>query len=197
MPPLTSLAPSIPRSITTRNHSISISLNDLLQTCRVSKLVLKKPYPVMSSPSATSSSRAAAKPQRVLACVLCQHRKVRCNRKFPCSNCEKAGAQCIPATLAQRQRRRRFPERELLERLRDYECLLRQNNIPFEPLHPPAAEKPSSTEVRDYDSIDDTRPQGSEATTIKSETAYEAKLRFLGMSKVTILTSSQELLASH
>jgi hypothetical protein len=35
----------------------------------------------------------------------------------------------------QRQRRRRFPERELLERVREYEELLRRNQIQFEPLH--------------------------------------------------------------
>lgn len=44
--------------------------------------------------------------------------------------------QCVPAALTPRQRRRRFAEKELLERLRHYEGLLRQNNVPFEPLHP-------------------------------------------------------------
>jgi ribosomal protein L13E len=76
-----------------------------------------------------------AKPQRILACVLCQQRKVRCDRKFPCANCTKAGVQCQSAALVQRQRRRRFPERELLERVREYEELLRRNQIQFEPLH--------------------------------------------------------------
>ena len=83
----------------------------------------------------TSDASAAVKPQRVLACVLCQQRKVKCDRKFPCSHCRRAGAQCVPAGLVQRQRRRRFPERELLERVRYYEGLLRQHNIKFEPLH--------------------------------------------------------------
>jgi hypothetical protein len=76
------------------------------------------------------------KTQRILACVLCQQRKVRCDRKFPCANCTKAGVQCVSAALAPRQRRRRFPERELLDRLRHYEELLRRNNISFQPLHP-------------------------------------------------------------
>lgn len=47
----------------------------------------------------------------------------------------KSRVQCVPATLSQRRRRRRFPERELLERLNRYESLLRQNNITFEPIH--------------------------------------------------------------
>lgn len=77
---------------------------------------------------------AVVKPQRVLACVLCQQRKVKCDRKFPCQNCTRAGVQCVP-TAAPRQRRRRFPERELLDRLAYYEDLLRKNNIKFETLH--------------------------------------------------------------
>ncbi|KAF3941272.1 hypothetical protein ABW19_dt0200310 [Dactylella cylindrospora] len=82
----------------------------------------------------------AAKPQRVLACILCQQRKIKCDRKFPCANCARNGAHCVPAALVPRQRRRRFPERELLERLRHYESLLRQNKINFEPLHMPSTE---------------------------------------------------------
>ncbi|KAF2501908.1 hypothetical protein BU16DRAFT_522789 [Lophium mytilinum] len=130
-----------------------------------------------------TSSRVAAKSQRVLACVLCQQRKVKCNRKFPCTNCEKAGAQCVPATLAPRHRRRRFPERELLERLRDYEGLLRQNNIKFEPLHASIDEKPSpSLDGKSYDSADEVLLAGRAATAdrpkntiVKSETVYEPK----------------------
>lgn len=79
---------------------------------------------------------SVARSQRVLACVLCQQRKVKCDRKFPCANCVRVGVDCVPASLVPRQRRRRFAERELLERLRHYETLLRQNNINFRPLHP-------------------------------------------------------------
>lgn len=39
----------------------------------------------------------------------------------------------MPGSLG--PRRRRFPERELLLRLRKYEHLLRENQIKFEPLH--------------------------------------------------------------
>ncbi|KAH7133751.1 fungal-specific transcription factor domain-containing protein [Dactylonectria macrodidyma] len=92
--------------------------------------------------SATSTSATASFssqppiPKRLLACVLCHQRKVKCERKFPCSNCIKSGAQCVPTTVVPRQpRRRRFPERALLDRLRKYEDLLRKNNVSFEPLH--------------------------------------------------------------
>lgn len=92
----------------------------------------------MDGPATPQSDRAAVKGQRVLACQLCQQRKVKCNRMFPCANCVRAGARCVPATLVPRQRRRRFPERDLLARIRHYEALLQQHNIEFEPLHPPA-----------------------------------------------------------
>ena len=71
---------------------------------------------------------------RALACVSCQQRKIRCDRRFPCSNCNKSKVRCVPA-LPTRQRKQRFPERELLDRLRRYEALLRQHNVKFEPLH--------------------------------------------------------------
>lgn len=77
-----------------------------------------------------------SKSERVLACTLCQQRKVKCSREFPCSNCIKLGATCVPAGLVPRPRKRRFAERELLDRCRRYEDLLQQNSIRFEPLHP-------------------------------------------------------------
>lgn len=88
------------------------------------------------------SSQSRSKPQRALACVICQQRKVKCDRQFPCANCVKSRAQCVPATQVAR-RRRRFPERELLERLRHYEGLLRHHNIKFEPMHVDAKGTPS------------------------------------------------------
>jgi hypothetical protein len=115
------------------------------------------------------------KTQRVLACVLCQQRKVRCDRKFPCANCTKAGVQCISAALAPRQRRRRFPERELLERLRHYEELLRQNNISFEPLHPSSStvQTPQSTYASGHDA--EAQDQALEARIEDPATPSQAK----------------------
>lgn len=137
--------------------------------------------PDMSPPAISPSSRPS-KPQRVLACVRCQHRKVKCDRRFPCANCTTARAQCIPATVTSRgQRKRRFPERELLERLRKYEDLLRQNNINFEPLHKDPAGETESPETRGGQS-DEEQPESagipSPAATVKSEKVYEAKYVF-------------------
>ena len=55
----------------------------------------------------------------------------------------------MPATQP-RPRRRRFPERELLERLRRYETLMKQNGVNFDPLHDDAGMAKSSPQ--DYDS---------------------------------------------
>ncbi|KAK4442681.1 hypothetical protein QBC34DRAFT_418298 [Podospora aff. communis PSN243] len=86
-------------------------------------------------PPKASGAEPAGKVQRVLACVLCQQRKVKCDRVFPCSGCVRSGVQCVPGSMIARQRKRRFPERELLNRIRNYEALLRENHIKFEALH--------------------------------------------------------------
>ena len=142
-----------------------------------------------SLPVPDRPSQANTKPQRVLACVVCQKRKVKCDRRVPCTNCIRSQTQCVPAaTLVPRQRRRRFPERELLDRLRHYESLLRHSNIKFEPLHKDhlTTEKKSlnpDSEGRGYDSQDDEQlvtavgadQSSSHSMAIKSEKVYEAK----------------------
>lgn len=132
------------------------------------------------SSDAPPQSSLPLKPQRVLACVLCQQRKVKCDRKFPCANCVRSQAQCVPATLTRRRKRRRFPERELLDRLHNYEELLRQNNISFDPIHNDRA-----TENARLDAESDHEPERQEpetgradsvpSTTVDSEKSYGAK----------------------
>jgi hypothetical protein len=65
------------------------------------------------------------KQPRVLACVLCQHRKIKCDRNTPCSNCLKANVTCTPSTPAPARKRRR-PNQDLQERLARCEELLKQ-----------------------------------------------------------------------
>lgn len=143
----------------------------------------------MSPATTNCPSSQVAKPQRVLACLLCQQRKVKCDRKFPCANCIRFNAQCVPATtLGPRQRRRRFAERELLDRLRHYESLLRHSNIKFEPLHKnhsTTENKPSNpdNEGQGYDSQDDEQlvatadadQSSSPSMAVKSEIVFDAK----------------------
>lgn len=59
-------------------------------------------------------------------CILCQQRKVKCDRNDPCSNCARARVKCLSPNLLQpKKRKKRFPEAELLARLRRYEDVLR------------------------------------------------------------------------
>ncbi|OKL63914.1 hypothetical protein UA08_00618 [Talaromyces atroroseus] len=128
----------------------------------------------------SSSSAVTSKPPRVLACVLCQQRKVKCDRSFPCANCVRSRAQCVPATLSRRRRRRRFPERELLDRLRMYEDLLRQNSISFEPLHKDSPGDIKSNDARsDYDSeAHDAETAVPQPTLKRNERRYKQRSQF-------------------
>lgn len=103
------------------------------------------------------------RPQRVLACVNCQQRKVKCDRHFPCAHCMRLKTKCVPATQT-RSRKRRFPERELLSRLRQYEELLRQNKVPFDPLH----KQEESTHNEEGDASDDEQPVDENSTSTTS-----------------------------
>ncbi|PVH78804.1 hypothetical protein DL98DRAFT_572886 [Cadophora sp. DSE1049] len=80
----------------------------------------------MSTMPAKTPSRGTLDGTRKHPCVLCQQRKVKCDRNEPCANCVKARVDCIsPSTLPPKKRKKRFPEAELLARLRRYEDHLR------------------------------------------------------------------------
>ncbi|KAJ6084296.1 hypothetical protein N7486_011096 [Penicillium sp. IBT 16267x] len=121
------------------------------------------------------------KSQRTLACVNCQQRKIKCDREFPCANCLKQRTRCVPATQT-RPRKRRFPERELLSRLRKYEDLLRQNNVRFDPLHKDSGttgdEGGESSEEEQQ-----SQPNHSSPTRKRPESTYEPKNLWQAMSQ--------------
>ena len=133
--------------------------------------------PGASSPGVLHAPQGRG-PQRVLACVPCQQRKVKCERRFPCSNCVKHNLRCVPATPTL-QRKRRFPERELLDRLRRHEELLRRNNIEFEPLHRESALAERLRQEEGDEAGDEKRHGGgdgsSASASVKSESAYETR----------------------
>ena len=93
--------------------------------------------------------------------------------------CVKSRLQCVPATMVPRQRRRRFSERALLDRLRKYEDLLYQNNIPFEPLHSAIGEdspNPGASDDSRDEQVASTGPDVSTAVrSEKAESGREAK----------------------
>ncbi|OTB03781.1 hypothetical protein M426DRAFT_23509 [Hypoxylon sp. CI-4A] len=89
------------------------------------------------SNASASLDASMVKVTRGHSCVLCQQRKVRCDKSKPCSNCVKAGVECrVVPPQPPRRRKKRIPERDLVERLRKYETLLSQNGIEFDSLGP-------------------------------------------------------------
>lgn len=126
----------------------------------------------------TSIPSSSHKPRRVLSCMLCQQRKIKCDRKYPCSNCLKSRVQCVPATQFPRQRRKRFPERELLDRLRKYEDLLRQHNIKFEPLHKDSSIGKESPLVKSHDDSDDEQPKAATANASSPSSTFSSERVF-------------------
>lgn len=120
-------------------------------------------------PEPPSTASRSSKSQRVLACVLCQQRKVKCDRKFPCANCLKLKAECVPSALHPRRRKRRFPERELLDRVRKYERLLRQNKIDFDPL-----QKDNTVDLEPSHAADDHISPDEQAETLKGHPSSQS-----------------------
>ncbi|KAH8772687.1 fungal-specific transcription factor domain-containing protein [Diaporthe sp. PMI_573] len=88
-----------------------------------------------------AAANAPQKPPRILACVLCQHRKIKCDRNFPCANCVKANVACTPSTPAPARKRRR-PNQDLQERLARCEELLKEY-ASAKPPSPSPANSPS------------------------------------------------------
>jgi hypothetical protein len=79
------------------------------------------------------------KQPRVLSCVLCQKRKIKCDRTIPCANCIKANVTCTPSKPAPPRHRSR-PRKDLQERLSRCEALLKQySDKPDTPLPQPGS----------------------------------------------------------
>ncbi|KAL2191476.1 hypothetical protein L209DRAFT_56792 [Thermothelomyces heterothallicus CBS 203.75] len=78
-----------------------------------------------STPPPSQPGPVPSRKQRVLACELCQKRKIGCDRKFPCANCIKSNVAkyCVPATPAPRQKRK-VSQHGLNERLARCEAML-------------------------------------------------------------------------
>lgn len=79
-----------------------------------------------------ASARAAAglNPR---SCVTCRRRKVKCDKKQPCSNCARAKIECIFPGPGRAPRKSRKPaDGELMERLRRLEGVVRGLNAQVE-----------------------------------------------------------------
>ena len=82
------------------------------------------------SPASASGQTPLTKITRGHSCLLCQQRKVKCDRQKPCSNCIKAQAKCVPSTPSlPRRRKRKLTEIDLAAKLRKYEHLLKIHGV--------------------------------------------------------------------
>lgn len=114
---------------------------------------LRVTSPEASPSSPSTSGTTPSQPQvQFYSCLQCKHRKVKCDRIDPCSNCQKAGAECVYRTPPPPNRKKRKHqqeviqqgsaevvdaqvfvinstserEQELLEKIRKYESLLKE-----------------------------------------------------------------------
>lgn len=87
-------------------------------------------------PSSQTPSLPTSANLRPYSCILCKTRKVKCDRVNPCSNCRRAGVDCIFRAPAPPRRKKRSEKeggrrrevsvgRGMQARLRKYEGLLR------------------------------------------------------------------------
>lgn len=117
--------------------------------------------PSFASPGHVAvSHEASIKLTRGHSCVLCQQRKVRCDKNKPCANCVKAGVDCkVVPPQPPRRRKKKPQERDLIDRLRKYESLLSKHGVDFEPIGH-AFRSLDPTSVDDIDDIE----HGSESS---------------------------------
>ncbi|KAF9247554.1 transcriptional regulator family: Fungal Specific TF [Penicillium roqueforti] len=83
--------------------------------------------PLPPNLAATFPRHAATEPPSSTSrsCVTCRRRKVRCNKRSPCSNCTKAGIDCtFPPPGRAPRKSKRPPDAELLSRLRRLEGVI-------------------------------------------------------------------------
>ncbi len=79
------------------------------------------------SPLSPSTGPTTEQPH---SCVICQRRKVKCERKLPCSNCVKHGAFCeFRAPVPPRRRKRQSSDPDVHAKLKRAEVLLQGYGI--------------------------------------------------------------------
>ncbi|KAE8386303.1 fungal-specific transcription factor domain-containing protein [Aspergillus alliaceus] len=70
-------------------------------------------------------TRDYALEQKSRSCICCHRRKVRCDRKTPCGNCERAGWDCVyPSTIHRESTRHNLSLHQINERLERVESML-------------------------------------------------------------------------
>lgn len=107
--------------------------------------------PDNSNPNA--ASQHTQKQLNPRSCVTCRRRKVRCNKRTPCSNCTKAGIECVfPAPGRAPRKSKRPQDAELLSRLRRLEGVIEQiREKKEESVSPPRQPQAADTSLANKD----------------------------------------------
>ncbi|KAI3328966.1 hypothetical protein HD806DRAFT_519308 [Xylariaceae sp. AK1471] len=81
-----------------------------------------------TSADKTNSNSKSAQPTHLRSCVLCRQRKVKCDRRQPCSNCIRAEATCVhpPGAGRAAKRPRQVVDTKVLHRLSQLETTIRR-----------------------------------------------------------------------
>lgn len=104
------------------------------------------------------------------ACVLCQRRKVKCDRREPCASCAKARVDCeYREPLPPRRRKKKDSEASLAARVRHYEYALQKAGIDVSSID---AEKPlriSARNTAEPEGVQDTPTSRDNQSIISTE----------------------------
>lgn len=83
---------------------------------------------IASPAQSNSRSSLLSQPTHLRSCVLCRQRKVKCDRRQPCSNCVRAGANCVhpPGAGRAAKRPRQAVDTKVLDRLSHLEATIKR-----------------------------------------------------------------------
>lgn len=94
---------------------------------------------VQKSSGSISGASSTPNPR---SCVTCRRRKVKCDKKQPCSNCARAKIECVfPGPGRAPRKSRKPPDGELMERLRRLEGVVQTLNAQVEEHEQEAADR--------------------------------------------------------
>ncbi|KAM4056646.1 fungal specific transcription factor [Hirsutella rhossiliensis] len=133
---------------------------------------------------------------RGTSCVLCQQRKVRCDKNKPCANCVKAGVDCkIIPPAPPRRRKKRLQERDLVDRLKKYESLLSEHGVKFDAIgHDLRSDGPHMDDVEELENDFEGLKTSPEASASPSAASQNEKPRGSWFSLHKEFRASEQLL---
>ncbi|PKX89574.1 putative C6 transcription factor [Aspergillus novofumigatus IBT 16806] len=138
------------------------------------------PFGYPKSPSvdhaANPGTHTAHDPPSIRSCVTCRRRKVRCNKRSPCSNCVKAGIDCVFPPPGRAPRKSKRPhDAELLSRLRRLEGVIEH----LSGKKPGAAEPLSTVSSPSQQETGPASPQEGRQTTPQTQSVQAGKCPFV------------------